>query len=125
MENKKIDVLFGLVVIAFLVVVIILIKDINSKSANDFKEYQDNITSIVKQKNNKIKVLSIQLAAKQKEINDLKNTLADTRNDIDTLSKKLAQQAPVAVPASAPEPAAAPAPTPTPAPAPTPATATK
>ena len=104
MENKKIDVLFGLVVVAFLVVTIILIKDFRSQRSNDFNEYKAFLVNIVHQKNNKIKVLSKQLVAKQKENDDLKNTLAETRNDLENLSKKLAQPVVVSAPASMPAP---------------------
>ena len=106
MENKKIDVLFGVVVIAFLVVTFILIKDFNARRANDFKEYAATLTNIVRQKDIKLKILFNQLAAKQKENEGLKNTLAATRNDLDALSKKLAQPTPVAAPA-VPAPATA------------------
>jgi septal ring factor EnvC (AmiA/AmiB activator) len=100
-ENKKIGLSFGIVVIAFLVVFYILFKDFNNSRVNDFKDYIANITSIVKQKNNKIRILAYQLAVEQKENEDLRNTLADTRNDLDSISKKIAQQVPVAVPATA------------------------
>jgi len=90
-ENKKIDTLFGLVVIAFLVVFIFLMDDINAKRANNLREYTATVTNIINLKNNKIRVLSYQLEEKQKENNDLKNTLADTRNSLESLSKKLAQ----------------------------------
>ncbi len=95
MENKKIDVVFGLLVIAFLLIVIIVIKDINAKRTNDHKEYMATVTNIVKQKNTKIKVLGDQLAAKQKEIDDLKNTLAQTKNSLESLSDKLTPPVPV------------------------------
>jgi regulatory protein YycI of two-component signal transduction system YycFG len=112
-ENKKIDVLFGVVVIAFLVVTIFLIKDFNAKRTNDYKEYAATVANIVKQKNDKIKIFSGLLAAKQKENDDLKNTLSETRNALESISKKLAQPVAAAAPASVP------------APTPTPATATK
>ena len=110
METRKVDVLFGLVVIAFLAVTIILIKEMNYKRANDFKEYTTVLSNIVKQKNNKIKIIARQLLAEQKENQDLKSTLEDTRNALDGLSKKLAQQPPVAAPVSAPAPEIAPVP---------------
>ncbi len=96
-ETRKIDVLFGLAVIGFLVVTIILIKDFNYERSNDLKEYQATLTNIVMQKNNKIKLLANRLMMEQKENEDLKNTLSETRNDLEALSKKLAQPAPVAV----------------------------
>ena len=102
MENKKIDVLFGVVVIAFLLVAIILIKEFNAKRANNYKEYAATIANIVKMKNDRIIILANRLAVAEKENVDLKNTLALTRNDLDALSKKIAQPAPAALTASAP-----------------------
>jgi len=100
-ENKRIDVLFGIVVIGFLVVTLVLVKDFNARRAGDFKEYVATITNIVKLKNNKIRMLSNMLITKEKQNADLENTLTDTRNALDALSKKLVQPAPVAAPAPA------------------------
>ena len=66
MENKKIDVLFGIVVIAFLVVTFILVKDFKATRANDFKEYSASVSNIVMLKNNKIKILSRELTGETK-----------------------------------------------------------
>jgi len=93
-ENKKINVPFYLAVIIFLVLTIMLIKDFKAQRANDFERYLTDITNIVNRDNHKIKILFNQLAAQQKENEDLKNTLAQTKNDLDSLSKKLAQPAP-------------------------------
>lgn len=101
-ETKKVDILFGVVVIAFLAVTFILIKEINYRRTNDFKEYSDTLSYIVKQKNNKIKVLAHELLSEQKNNQDLKNTLEDTRNSLDALTKKLAQQASAPVAPTAP-----------------------
>ena len=102
MQNKKIDPLFGITVIVFLVLMIILIKDFNAKRASDYKEYSADIANIVRMKNNKIRVLSSELIVKQSENADLENTLSQTRNDLDALSKKLAQPVVVTTVASAP-----------------------
>lgn len=96
MENKKIDVLFGLTVIAFLVVTFILINEFNSRRAEDYKDYIGTVTNLVKLKNEKIRVLARHLAEDQKVIQDLRNTLANTRDELDTLNKKFVQQAPAA-----------------------------
>jgi hypothetical protein len=109
-ETRKIDVLFGLVVIAFLAVTLILIKEFNYRRANDFKGYSVTLSNIVKQKNNKIKVLAHRLFEEQKENQGLKNTLMAARNGLDALTKRLAQQASVATPANEPVPVAAPVP---------------
>lgn len=101
MGNKKIDVLFGLVVIGFLVVIIFLTRDFNTERSSDFKEYAADLTGIIKQKNNKIKILASRLTMIQKENEDLKNTLSETRNDLEALGKRLAQPAPVTAPVAA------------------------
>lgn len=93
MENRKINVPFYLAVIFFLAFIIILIKDFNAIRANDFKKYAAVVTHIIKQENNRIRALSNLLAAKERENADLKNTLANTKNELDDLSKKLAQPA--------------------------------
>lgn len=94
MEKKKIDVLFCVLVVAFIVIFIVLIKDLNAKRAHDYKVYSNSVANIVRMKNVQIRVLSNILAAKEKENMDLKNTLADTRNDLVALSKKLGQPIP-------------------------------
>lgn len=107
METKKTNLLFYLVVLFFFLVIYILIRDLNAKRAVEYRDFAVSITNIVKEKNNKIRVLYRLLVAKEKENQDLTNTLAETRNDLDALSKKLAMPVPAAVPASAPAPAAA------------------
>jgi len=94
-DNKKIDVLFGFVVIAFLAVTIILIKDFKTQRANDYKEYKAVISNIIRMKNDRIRLLA-------KENAELKNTLAETRSGLDTLSKKISQPSPTTTLASAP-----------------------
>ncbi len=89
--------LFSVAVIVFFVVTIILIRDFNIKRTNDYKAYSAAILNIVQQKNNTIRVLSNLLAEKEKENANLKDSLSDTRNTIDALSKRLAHPAPVAV----------------------------
>lgn len=110
METKKTSVLFGVVVIGFLLVISVLIKNFNVKRVNDFKAYASTITKIVVLNNDRIKILSDQLAALERENDDLRGTLTNTRNDLDTLSKKLAQASPVIVPTNLPATATAPAP---------------
>ena len=102
METKKTSVLFGVVVIAFLLVISILIKNFNVKRVNDFKAYAATLTKIVSLNNDRVRVLSDQLAAIERENEDLRGTLTNTRNDLDTLSKKLAQAYPVRAPNTAP-----------------------
>jgi len=89
MENKPtINTSFGVVVIAFLLVVMVVSNDFNNKKFNDQKESVACMANLVRTKNNKIILLSKQLAAKQKEYDSLQKTLMGTRNSLDALSKK-------------------------------------
>jgi len=72
-ENKKINVFFYLVVIFFLMLIYILIKDSNDRRINDNKEYRAIVSSIVTMENYRIATLA-------KENADLKNALANARN---------------------------------------------
>jgi len=114
-ENKKINLSFCIVVITFLVIFYILLKGFNNIRVNDFKEYTVNIAKVVSIENNRIRILAYRLAVQQKENEDLKNTLAETRNSLEALSKKLILPAPVAAPASVPAPVTVPAPATVPA----------
>ena len=99
MKNKKIDLLFALIVIAFLISTLLLVKDFKAKRARDYNDFTIVLTKVKTIENVKIKVLSNQLAIAIRENQQLKNALSDTRNDLDALSRKLAQ--PVVVPATA------------------------
>lgn len=110
MDIKRINVLFTVTVATFLVVTIILIKAFNDKRINDSNEFKATITNIVSVKNHKIKTLAKLLAEKEKENIDLRNTLTETRNSLELLSKRLDQPAEAPPSAAAPGvPAAAPA----------------
>jgi len=100
--GKKINILFCTAVIAFLAVIIFLIKDFNGKRNNDFRVYANSIANIVKRDNEKIRILSMLIIEKQKKIDDLKNTLTETRNDLENLDQKLAQPTPAMMPSVAP-----------------------
>jgi hypothetical protein len=100
-ENKKINALFGFVVIAFLAGGIILVKDFRNIRSNDYQQYSTTLSNILRQKSIVINSLANRLAVEIRENQDLKNTLAETRNDLDLLSKKLSQQAPAPAPAAA------------------------
>ncbi len=89
MENKKINVLFYLVVVFFLALIFILLKDLNAQRANDYKVYRNVVANVVRMENDRIRILA-------KENADLKNVLAETRNALDIVNKRLAQSAPVA-----------------------------
>jgi hypothetical protein len=93
-SNHKIDPLFGVVIIVFLLSAFILIREFNSIRENDLKQYSVSMDNIVREKNNKIRQLYNDLLVQQRTIQDLKNTLSDTRNSLDALSNKLSQQAP-------------------------------
>jgi signal transduction histidine kinase len=88
-ENKKINVLFYLVVVFFLALIFILLKDLNAQRANDYKVYRNVVANVVRMENDRIRILA-------KENADLKNVLAETRNALDIVNKRLAQSAPVA-----------------------------
>ena len=88
-DQKKIGDVFGVVVIAFLVVTMVIMNNFNNKKFNDEKEYMAGLASLVQLKNNKIILLSKQLAQKQKDYDSLQKTLIDTRNNLEALSKKM------------------------------------
>jgi signal transduction histidine kinase len=88
-ENKKINVLFYLVVVFFLALIFILLKDLNAQRAYDYKVYRNVVANVVRMENDRIRILA-------KENADLKNVLAETRNALDIVNKRLAQPAPVA-----------------------------
>jgi septal ring factor EnvC (AmiA/AmiB activator) len=90
-EQKKINEVFGIGVIAFLVVMMVVTNNINHKRFNDEKEYVASLVNLVHVKNNRLIVLAKQLAQKQMEYDNLQKTLVDTRNNLETLSKKLAE----------------------------------
>jgi septal ring factor EnvC (AmiA/AmiB activator) len=90
-ENKKINLVFNLVVIFFLALTFILIRDLNANRSIDYKEYSAMISKIVRDKNTKIRVLYNELQAQQQENEQLKNTLAVTRNGLNALSKNIVQ----------------------------------
>lgn len=105
--EKKISLSFGIMVIAFLLIFYILIKGYNTARLNDYRAFRMTINRIINERNANDRMLYMQLAMEQRTNIDLKNTLADTRNALDVLSKKLAQPAMPMAPASAPAPAAA------------------
>ena len=100
MENKKINVFFYSALIIFIAIIVILINDFNARRAKDLNEFAVNINSIVKLDNDRIRALTRMLVIQEKENQDLRDTLAETRNSLEALGKKL-------VPAIAPIPATA------------------
>ena len=112
MENKRIDLVFAILIIAFLAVNILLSRESNARKIKGYQESTVILNTIIRQKDIKIKLLYNQLVKTVTENKDLKSTLSDTRNDLESLSKKLAQPVQVAVPvapAAATTPASAPA----------------
>ena len=63
MENKKINVLFYLVVVFFLALIFILLRDLNIQRVNDYKAYRMVVANIVKMKNDRIRILAQENAA--------------------------------------------------------------
>ena len=102
MNNRRINELFGAVVVVFIVAFIMMIRNLDVQRINDFKVYTTTVNSIVKGKNSVIMALSKRLAVKNRENEDLKNTLSDTRNDLESISKKLTEPVPVAASVSVP-----------------------
>ena len=100
MENKKIDTVFGLWVIVFLAVAILVTNDGNTRRVNDQKDHEAAMSNLLQRKNDKIKMLSVQLAAKEKETENLQKALTNAKNDLEALTKKLAEVSPVPAPAA-------------------------
>ena len=100
-NKKKIDTVFGLVAVAVLAVAILVMNDSNTRLANDQKDHDATIGNLLQRKNDKIKMLSVQLAAKQKESENLQKALTSAKNDLEALTKKLAEASPVPAPAPA------------------------
>ncbi len=97
MENKQsINTVFGLLVIIFLAVVILVGNHTNSQKAqNQSDENQITLSYLLQRRNAKIKVLSAQLAEKQKETDGIKKELIDAKNALDVANKKMAAAAAV------------------------------
>jgi len=107
-DNKKISVLLGLAAGAVIIAAFMMLRDFDAHRSSDFKAYSVAFESIVKGKNLVIQNLSVQLSRKEAENKDLRNTLSETRNALESLSKKIMMQ-PVSeeAPAGASAPAAA------------------
>ncbi len=93
-EHKKVNILFVLLLVFFLAVTYILIRDLNENRAADYKDFTVTLAKIVRQKNTHIRDLSQQMMALRQENADLKDTLAQTKSAIDNLSQKLGPSSP-------------------------------
>jgi len=100
-NKKKIDTVFGLVVVAVFAVTILVMNDSNTRRANDQKDREAAMSRLLQQKNEKIKMLSVQLTAKEKEAENFQKALTNAKNDLEALTKKLAEANPVPAPAAA------------------------
>ncbi len=100
-ENKKIDTVFGLGMIAFLAVAVFVIGNINAGMVSDQKDYEAAISNLLQRKNEKIKMLSVQLAAKEKEAENLQEALTSAKKDLEAISKKLSEAGSASAPAAA------------------------
>ncbi len=100
-NKKKIDTVFGLVAIVVLAVAVFVMNDSNTRLANDQKDHDATIGNLLQRKNDKIKMLSVQLTAKEKESENLHKALTNAKNDLEALTKKLAGASPVPAPAAA------------------------
>jgi 5-bromo-4-chloroindolyl phosphate hydrolysis protein len=88
MENKRINVLFCLVLLFFIALSFILIRGFNARRANDINDLI-LISQRIKLKNVQIRMLYNQLVIARKENATLKTALQETKNDLDALSKRL------------------------------------
>ena len=100
-NKKKVDTVFGLVVIVVLAVAVLVMNDSNTRRTNDQKDQDAAMSNLLQRRNDKIKILSVQLAAKQKESENLQEALTNAKNDLEALTKKLAEATPVPAPAAA------------------------
>ncbi|MBF0510920.1 MAG: hypothetical protein HQL13_01185 [Candidatus Omnitrophica bacterium] len=91
MENKKVNVSVGIIVIVLLLLFCVLSNVFYSSKVSTLKEYTAVMAQLIKENINTIKSLSDKLAVKEKENQDLKNTLANTRNALEALSNKFAK----------------------------------
>lgn len=95
MENKQnINTVFGLVVIVFLAALVLIGGNLNSKKVNESND-QIAMSNLLKQRNVKIRILSQQLADKQKETDSIKKDLINAKNDLEAANKKMAAAAAV------------------------------
>jgi len=93
---KKNEIIFTVVLLAVLGVAVVLFMNFTARVKGNFDEYSANLTNMAKWRDSKIESLSMQLALEEKENKSLRNTLAETRNALENLSKKLIQPEPVA-----------------------------
>ena len=73
MENKKINVLFYLVVVFFLALIFILLRDLNIQRVNDYKAYRMVVANIVRMKNDRIRILAQENAALRNVLVNIKH----------------------------------------------------
>ncbi len=100
-NKKKIDTVFGLGVIVFLVVAVFVIGNINAGMVSDQKDYEAAMSNLLQRKNEKIRMLSVQLAAKEKEAENLQEALTSAKNDLEAVSKRLTEAGSISAPAAA------------------------
>ncbi len=100
-NKKKVDTVFGLVVIVVLAVAVLVMNDSNTRRTNDQKDQDAAMSNLLQRRNDKIKILSVQLAAKQKESENLQEALTSAKKDLEAVSKKLAEASSASAPAAA------------------------
>ncbi len=91
MEHRRIDTIFGLAVIAFLAIIILVTNNFNSKRLSDQKDHEAAMSNLVQRKNDKIKLIASQLIAKQQELDSVQQTLANTKSDLDIVNRRLTE----------------------------------
>ncbi len=97
-KTKKVDTAFGLGAIIILVITAFVLSDVSSKRVNEQKEYEANMSALLQRKNDKIRILSAQLAAKEQDIANLQKTLQDAKANLEVVNDKLVEPEPVPAP---------------------------
>ena len=91
MKNKTgISTTFGLTVIGILAVSLLVLSNSNNTDMLDQKHNQNVLGFSIQRKNAKIRLLTAQLAEKQKELDTAKQDLLTVKNDLNAVNNKLA-----------------------------------
>ena len=99
MDLKRMVIMVGVNIVFILCMLVVFFKVINAIKADDLKYYSISIDKVIKQKDGVIRDLYNRLMIEDKENQDMKNTLSNTRNALESLSNKFIQPSagPVAV----------------------------
>ncbi len=90
MENKTaVSTVFGLAMIGVLAVSLVVLSSANNHELELQKNNQNVLGFAIQRKNAKINALSAEVAAKQKELDTVKQSLQSVKNDLDVLHSKV------------------------------------